>query len=81
MGLCRDIDDECVRARDVRTGKQLWNCDAPGCRNQRVPWGKSWKWLGSWNEWDDDPFSVFSVCSDKCQKALEDAMTIPRPKT
>ena len=74
MGLCRDIDNPHERARCIKTGRKLWTCDAPSCTVARVPWGETWQWLGSWKEWENDPFSVSAVCSEACKKEHQAAM-------
>lgn len=70
MGLCRSIDEPRRAARSTN-GKRLWTCDAPSCDKRRVPWSRSWRWFGSIKEWEDDPFSVFTLCSDACQEEFD----------
>lgn len=66
MGLCRDTDYPHMTARSKR-GQKLWTCDAPNCDVRRVPWRKGWQWYGSFKDVDNDPFSVFALCSDACR--------------
>lgn len=70
MGLCRDIDEPHRTARS-KHGQKLWTCDGPSCDVRRVPWSKDWQWYGSIKDWDNDPFSVFALCSDACRNEFD----------
>jgi len=78
MGLCRNIDRPHEAARDIRTGKRLWTCDAPSCKQARVPWGPDWRWFGSIKDVEDNLFSVAALCCDACQAEFDEHF---RPKT
>ena len=73
MGLCRDIENPRIPARSTN-GRRLWTCDAPSCDVRRVPWSREWQWYGSIKEWDNDPFSVFAICSDACRDEFDEAI-------